>query len=1371
MSKRSKTTVSRQVRKVSSASYKAYYGITLIETLMSVGLLGVVLLPLLMTSTAYLSTKLLNNRTNSELSQNVNALGAKLHTLTASTTGVNHLTSTTNNLEMRIKTSTGARRIFHYSIIGAPGAQRLREFQGSTGNFTSTAAMRSLNEDSITLVGNTGFVYCNDTTCTVPTNTAAQNQAIARTAEMVVFDGNTATNVVRVGSGVVTGAEPVGLLFNAGDNSRKKTFLPSNTLTLGTDPILANGGGGTILPNPAIATNTDPEGLINVFTKAQVYGTPMGGRAVDADLRLATGSDSSFTALPLANVVPPIPPALPVAPSTTQTTRTDFSRIYREGPGTAATGNVRTILPNFQLDQTVADSFQGNMCFSGTQQVQGFQVYYWNRTMKQAALTSVQSADTVADPFTVTPECAGASSGYNNDANSGSYYINTYPRNQWQAPITTTKIAPDSYTKQTAFDYLRYMDAFGGTPTLDRYIYPNFYPNKKMDTLFDPNKAQYYQWHAWAYGDAGYNGYYYTSGKALYRGSNGTDAYEGFKFNYYTANGLGSKTVPVFDPPPTSIGVVNDHELTMADEVGQDQAQKQTIVPNGLHVLVHKAGDDAPLSASVNDIDPLGGNNQSNIYNRGLKEFAIFGTEGLSASYAKEVYFSKNSCGDSSYTPWLALIVPTIRDNVEISSWADFDICTPLYNNNVHGVYPSVNNDKWWKSDPKNTTVTVIEDVPFNIKKVGLFPLKKLTIKGKLERQSSNKFYVNSLTALTNIPDVQVSWTYPLPNNILPNSWAIWSSNPYYLDKAKPFKIFDNDYGTVPIIQVNSRYFLELNNSTEPNPVNPSSWNAQPCELIADDGSFDSPNESVTCNFISTGLEPWRYSDDYTQYNIEFKEQGLTKKKFLSQRNTFIRSDWATVPVKKYVNPTPIAGADTINADSFSRPYVIRDNSENYLFYNLIKTNGLNRTNQLYSFNPTNQQVVAGPVVNLYWGDVATLRLAQGKRVLSYSPHNKVAVTGNTSTYGNVYAWYYDRVDQPVATLKTGGVGFNSAQANNANANYIADPTSTLNAYQTNLTAVTSEGSTLYTLNSVTGTLTRYVTRLGQYNHVRQSETKLTSGIVNASSAIAVSPMDDGLYLLDAANRTVRYYADRRMGDVATTTSVATLGAKLGSTAGAYAKILSNNMRDFEALLDTSSNPPPFDDVASFGELQACITSCTNPSVNEAAQYFVNNKATVFTPMESISDPVPNDIFHVNDLNAYVTQQNTGGLSATQTTVTIPTQGVARSFTTPQATTPTGLAVSKATGLVYVLDSTLGTVTVGTTVTRTLNIHVYNPNGTFIETLALNVSDDQFVNDDDRLVPQSGQIMRLTLDEKKSQFYVHVENNGRTYQFGVDRQI
>ena len=124
--------------------YKAYYGITLIETLMSVGLLGVVLIPLLMTSTAYLSTKLLKHRSTTELSQNVNALGTKLNTLTASTAGVNSLTATATNLELMVKNPDGTKRVYQYSIVGTAGTQRLREFQGTSQNRTSASALRSL---------------------------------------------------------------------------------------------------------------------------------------------------------------------------------------------------------------------------------------------------------------------------------------------------------------------------------------------------------------------------------------------------------------------------------------------------------------------------------------------------------------------------------------------------------------------------------------------------------------------------------------------------------------------------------------------------------------------------------------------------------------------------------------------------------------------------------------------------------------------------------------------------------------------------------------------------------------------------------------------------------------------------------------------------------------------------------------------------------------------------------------------------------------------------------------------------------------------------------------------------------------------------
>jgi len=1328
MSKRSKTTVSRHVRKVSSASYKAYYGITLIETLMSVGLLGVVLLPLLMTSTAYLSTKLLNNRSKSELSQNVNSLGAKLNTLAASTTGVNHLASSATNLEMRIKTSTGARRIFRYSIIGAPGAQRLREFQGSTGNVTSTAAMRSLNEDSITLIGNTGFVYCNDTTCTTPANSLAVNQTIARTAETVVFDGNTATDVVRVGSGVVTGAEPVALLFNAGDNSRKRMFLPSNTLALGTDPIVAQAGfqpspdvSNTELAYTGTTTNQTPFGLIKVVTKQEAYGTPIGGGAVNADLRLTTGNDSSFTALPL-NTNTPVDPIAPIL-----NTNANFSRVYKEGAGTIATGNVRPILPNFKLDQTVADSFAGNMCFSGNRGLDNaFQVYYWNRTMEDgAALTSVQSASTVADPFALTPECQGARPGYDAyDPNQGEYYVTTPTRKAWGVPTTTTKTAPDSYTYHTS-----------GTVRWHDHLNPGRIENYQYASGYVANTSD-------GYSD-GSNRYYFGSGTA---GDNNTflgiGAWWGHNRGYYTANNLGPKAVPQFAWNPNTLGITDaDHTIGAADNAGQPQYQVQPVDPFGTHVLIHERGNDGYIAKPVNEIDPSAGNSQRNLYLRRLQTFAAFGTDG----------------GDNNTTCRnKGLNQPTVAADHPFNR----DFCSDLYNNPA--------NDFWWRSDPANTTVT------YKITNVNNYQTWEskpwLRISGSI---SAGNFYATSITDVNHperILNADNFLSLSIGDN--PTSSNLFTGSPVWT-------VTDADGNPPGHSQYDSGCDCYIF-VPDPPTYNLGGW----CDLTQ-----DAADPTVYGCMYGTPLP-----GDINGADYRYRGANVGSKGHVSQRNAFERSEYARVTVRNYLNPDPtVAPAiDTINIPlGAEAPFIIRDDSssntaDDYLFYSKQSPD---TTTRLYRFHtivdPMDStkritKMVVGPQgLNNNWGTIATSQLAAGKRVLSYSPNNKLAITGNTSTFGNVVAWYYDDVDLPISMTRKGGMGFNSTQANSPIVNYIAQqPDSTeKDIISNNLASIAAEGNMLYTFNRVTGMVTGYGSTVGTQNYSRQNHFLLEDGVeagAQARSAIAISPMDNGLYLLRGT--TVRYYDNRRvvpdLTPNVTSVPVATTSTK-GTLAGAYARILADHMRDFEALRDPNKNN--LDNVASFDELTDCANACTDIIVKEAAAYFVNNYWTVFRPMETISDPNPNNVFHVNDLTAYRDQQE--GLNTPVTTTNrlisynIPTQPVSRTFSTPQATTPTGLAVSKATGLVYVLDSTIGTVTVGVTVTRTLNIHVYNPNGTFIETLALNVTDDQFVNAADRLVPQSGQIMRLTLDEKKSQFYVHVENNGRIYQFGVERQI
>ncbi|MCX5919878.1 MAG: hypothetical protein NTW61_00905, partial [Candidatus Melainabacteria bacterium] len=1289
--------------------YKAYYGITLIETLMSVGLLGVVLIPMLMTSTAYLSTKLLKHRSTTELSQNVNALGTKLNTLTASTAGVNPLTATNTNLELMVKNPDGTKRVYQYSIVGTAGTQRLREFQGTSQNRTSASALRSLNEDATTIVGTAGFSYCSATACTTPTNSAAQNQIIARTAQVVVFDGDTTTNVTRDAAGVVTGADPVWLLYNAGDNGRKRTVLPNNILPLGTDPTVANNNfqPSPDVSNPALGpsgpagpaghvgttTNRTPFGLIKVATKAQVYGNA-GAGGVNADLRLTSGSGSSFTTLPL--------------------NQGSFSRAYHEAPGNTAAGNDRPILRSFKLDQTVADSFQGNMCFSGNRQVGDvFQVYYWNRTMREAALTSVQSASTVADPFAVTPECRGYRPGYNAyDPAQGEYYVTTTPRKAWKEPTTTTKTAPSGYTKH------RNAGSWGWQ-------------------LWSDNDTGR-QWQSFAYGSNGYHGYYYSSGTHGHNNSfMGIGQWDGFIFDYYTANNLGVKTVPLFAWNPNTLGITDDHTIGAADEAGQLQYQVQPVWDNGTHVLIHKRGNDGYIAKPVNEIDPIAGNHQRNLYLRRMKNFAVYGTEGG---------WNGTTCRNRGL------------NNIIVNAhhqW-DHDICSELYNIDA--------NDFWWKSEPANTTV---QFKITNFREYQTWEAQPyLRISGYI---SGYRFYATSIRD-ENHPTRNLN-----PKNFLslsigdnPISGNLFAGEPVY-------NTYDSGDGPRGRWQYNSE-----------------------CDCYAfvpDPPTYYIGNYGYSwCELQQNAADPTVYGcmygtplpGDINGADYQYKGANVDTKGHVSQRNAFERSEYAPVTVRNYLNPNPTVSPaiDTINIPlGAEAPYIIREDSgananTGYLFYSKTSPDGITR---LYNFNQANQKLVVSPVINGNWGSIATSKLTAGKRVLSYSPNNKVAVTGNTSGYGDVFAWYYDDVDLPISMTRKGGLGFNAAQANSPIVNYIArEPGSTAgDIIGNNITTTTTEGNTLYTFNKATGTLTAYGGTIGTQNFSRQSQTILANGIgADDTSAIAVSPMDDGLYFLNGGM--VRYYADRR-GGANLTHTVSTITIPTSSTrdtlAGANAQILLENFGDFETLGDANKNN--FDNISNFGELQTCANACTDIIVQNAAAYFVNNRP-VFEAMETISGGANDDWFNSTQLSAYRTQQANLPTPATTTnrsiSLPVPTQAVNRLFNlntpTVTLTTPTGLAVSKATGLVYVLDSTIKPDTDPTR--KLLNIHVYQSTSArsqFVETLSLDVSDNLFVNSADRLLPQSGGIMRLTLDERTSQFYIHVEGNGRVYQFSVDRVI
>ena len=665
----------------------------------------------------------------------------------------------------------------------------------------------------------------------------------------------------------------------------------------------------------------------------------------------------------------------------------------------------------------------------------------------------------------------------------------------------------------------------------------------------------------------------------------------------------------------------------------------------------------------------------------------------------------------------------------------NFDFCSDLYNNPA--------NDFWWKSEPANTTVQF---------------------------------------KITNFRDYQT-----------------WEAKPYlrisgYISGYRFYatSIIDENH---PTRNLNPRNFLSL--SVGDTPISGNLFTGEPVYTYDDSGGGPRGRWQYIGNWCvlqQNAADPTVYGcmygtplpGDINGADYRYKGANVDTKGHVSQRNAFERSEYAPVTVRNYLNPNPTVSPaiDTINIPlGAEAPYIIREDSgananTGYLFYSKTSPDGITR---LYNFNQANQKLVVSPGINGNWGSIATSKLTAGKRVLSYSPNNKVAVTGNTSGYGDVFAWYYDDVDLPISMTRKGGLGFNAAQANSPIVNYIArEPASTAGDIMgNNITTTATEGSMLYTFNKATGTLTAYGGTIGTQNYVRQNQTILDNGAgADDTSAIAISPMDDGLYFLNGGM--VRYYANRR-GGANLTHTVSTITIPTSSTrdtlAGANAQILLENFGDFETLGDANKNN--FDNISNFGELQTCANACTDIIVKEAAAYFVNNRP-VFEAMETISGGANDDWFNSAQLSAYRTQQANLPTPATTTnrsiSLPVPTQAVSRLFNlntpTVTLTTPTGLAVSKATGLVYVLDSTIKPDTDPTR--KLLNIHVYQSTSArsqFVETLSLDVSDNLFVNSADRLLPQSGGIMRLTLDERTSQFYIHVEGNGRVYQFSVDRAI
>jgi hypothetical protein len=735
--------------------------------------------------------------------------------------------------------------------------------------------------------------------------------------------------------------------------------------------------------------------------------------------------------------------------------------------------------------------------------------------------------------------------------------------------------------------------------------------------IWQTNQEAHYQWYAWDKPN-GYKSpmsgrtYFYTDGKVGWMKCGWFGACIAGTWRFWEPTGYGNITKPVFATLMPAVDKVS-YEF-------QEQPNPQV----GFHTLVHQRENDSVISVTVDVLDLFGGNYQQQLYERGRRTFKIYGTEGQNRQG------NKQSC---DFTPikrpyW-------DRNNNE----AKYLVCSDMHRpENIQYFQPpnckvtydsySTESPKWTKVPQANLEDTrVFGTVTGDTFTVGYY---ETNIDGEMDYFFDNRDFVLDGVAC------QKCWA-GIPSSLTNSTTTIGSQRTVTTKKGVKYVSFYNNLNN-------------LGNKSDTNQNYP---------LTKNEGPDAQPNSYV---FKLGGQDAWRY-----------KSNGFQA--YVSECNIWQRSEWAKVPnIKRYINANPsvVGGvpSDTINSffgPGTTPPYIIRRDNTDDMFYHLVNSNG----SRVYAFSPAISpaidRTIAGPPVNTDWSAVAQTRMAQGKRVLSYSPVNRLAVTGNTSGYGDVYAWYYDNVDQPVPTIKQGGLGFGAGQVNGPRVNYIGQPDMQA-AYQDNFTAMASEGNNVYTLDRTTGMITRYGAEAGSRQYVRQSEATYANAIISPRGTLAVSPLDEGMYILNADTKQITYYANRRDG------------------------------------------------------------------------------ATLF-------------------------QQDNGTYSVIgQSNNLLPPVGE-RSFNATQAVLPTGLAISKVTGNVYVLDSNIGTVTQGSETTRTLNIQVYNANGKFQRTFSLDVTDKMFRNTADRLVSQNGQIMRLSLDEARSQFYVSVGSNGKIYQFGVEQTI
>jgi hypothetical protein len=259
----------------------AALGITLLETVVSLGLMGVVVLPLLLTSSAYVSTKLVKMRQYVTTQNNLNSFTFNLMEAMAQAKKISRDSDATQLKVMTANGFSGKVEPTLFKLLplnGADPASRLYLSKAlfRKGVWVNSSPFPTLPAKYFTVPSTASFVYCKTRT------DCGATAAYVKEAQFVKFDQFT---------------------FQANGDGLEKN---NKTYTLATDdPALSGGNDGlgvmALGSNPDIGLGMEVPNDVNTFVKADDRSSFFGTTDVNLNSFAFDLANALAWALPLSN--------------------------------------------------------------------------------------------------------------------------------------------------------------------------------------------------------------------------------------------------------------------------------------------------------------------------------------------------------------------------------------------------------------------------------------------------------------------------------------------------------------------------------------------------------------------------------------------------------------------------------------------------------------------------------------------------------------------------------------------------------------------------------------------------------------------------------------------------------------------------------------------------------------------------------------------------------------------------------------------------------------------------------------------------------------------------------------------------------------